>query len=176
MATWLAGLQLWHDINYAPWYGCSHLKCVLQGASAAAPSTSRRPKRLAVTIAHLLTLKSNLSNSNIFDTAVLAITCIAFWGQCKLAELCIDGVLTHKSTQPETRCGAVGLQRPASNMEVFGHQAQRLPQMDKKYYGLTQLVRPVPSGLLKITLMSMTSCRPMPTYFPLKEMTANITQ
>ena len=95
MATWLARLRLWHNINYAPWYGHSHLKCVLQGASAAAPSTTRRPKRLAVTIAHPLALKSNLSNSNTFDATVLAIACIAFWGQCRLVELCINGKAEH---------------------------------------------------------------------------------
>ena len=95
IATWLARLQLWHEINYAPWFGHSHLKHILQGASAAVPwppSMAKRPKRLVVIIAHLLALKSNLSLSNTFDTAVFAITCIAFWGQCRLAELCIDSV------------------------------------------------------------------------------------
>ena len=90
MASWLAGLQLWHEINYAPWSGRSHLKRVLQGAAAATPSTSRKPKRLPVTIAHLLALRSNLSLSNTFDAAVFATACVAFWCQCRLAEVCVD--------------------------------------------------------------------------------------
>ena len=49
MVSWRAGLQLWHEINYVPWSGCSHLKRVLQGAAAATPSTSCKPKRLLVT-------------------------------------------------------------------------------------------------------------------------------
>ena len=99
MASWLAGLQLWHEINYAPWSGHSHLKRVLQGAAATTPSTTHKPKRLLVTITHLLALQSNLSLSNTFNVAVFAMVCMAFWCQYRLADVCVDNTF---DPQPKT--------------------------------------------------------------------------
>ena len=91
LSAWLLGLQLWHNVNNAPWHGSTHLKRALQGASHAAPSTSKKSKRLPITLWHLQSLRCHLTLTNTFDAAVFAMACVAFWCQCQIAEVCMDG-------------------------------------------------------------------------------------
>ena len=96
LLSWLSGLQLWHVINGTPWNGGAHLSRAVKGVASFAPSSSFRAPRLPVTIHHLRVLKQDLDITNTFDAAVWAIACIAFWSQCRLAEVCIDLVFDPK--------------------------------------------------------------------------------
>ena len=91
LKTWLLGLELWHIINGAPWHAGPLLKCALQGSCLSAPISSICPKCAPVTLAHLAMLKQNLDLNNMFDAAVWATATVAFWCQCHLAEVCVNG-------------------------------------------------------------------------------------
>ena len=91
MTAWLQGLCLWHTINHAPWFGGAHLQRVIQGSSNTSLASSSNPKRKLASLAHLQALLRVLCLTNAFDVAVFAIACITFWGQCRLAELTLDG-------------------------------------------------------------------------------------
>ena len=41
-------------------------------------------------IHHLHVLKQDLDITNMFDATIWAVACIAFWSQCRLAEVCVD--------------------------------------------------------------------------------------
>ena len=102
LTSWLTGLKLWHTINGAPWLGKAHLSRAVKGATSFAPPSSTRPPRLPVMIDHLRTMKSNIQLSNPFDAAVWAIACIAFWSQCRLIELCVDGLFNPTQHAPKS--------------------------------------------------------------------------
>ena len=90
LSAWILGLQLWHNINNAPWSGGSHLKRALQGAARMAPPSSNRNKHIPITLQHLQALHLHLTLTNTFDAAVFAMACVSFWCQCRLSEVCID--------------------------------------------------------------------------------------
>ncbi|KAK7002244.1 hypothetical protein R3P38DRAFT_3605132 [Favolaschia claudopus] len=71
VSTWLAGLQLWHAVNFAPWHGVSKL----------APPSSRRLPRDPVTFNHMVILRTHLDLSNSRDSAIWAAACTA-WRDC----------------------------------------------------------------------------------------------
>ena len=96
LLSWLSGLQLWHVINGAPWNGGARLSRAVKGAASFAPSSSFHAPRLPITIHHLHLLKQDLDVTNTFDAAIWAVACIAFWSQCRLAEVCIDTVFDPK--------------------------------------------------------------------------------
>ena len=82
LLSWLSGLQLWHVINGAPWNGGACLSQAVKGTASFAPSSSFCAPRLPVMIHHLRILKHDLDITNMFDAAVWAVACIAFWSQC----------------------------------------------------------------------------------------------
>ena len=94
LCSWLSGIKLWHMINGAPWYAGPCVTRAVKGAASFTPPSSHHPPRLPITIHHLCSLKVHLNLSNTFDTAVWAVTCIAFWCQCSLNELCSDSPYT----------------------------------------------------------------------------------
>jgi len=81
--SWLLGVELWHRINHAPWFGSSDLERAVSGAAKLAPVSSHLSKRDPVTIQHLRALRRHLDLSNSFDIAVFAIACITFWCCCR---------------------------------------------------------------------------------------------
>ena len=83
MKLWLEGLQLWHQINEAPWHGSHMLKRVVSWSSKLTPAESTQPKREPITIEHLKFLHCNLDLSNTFDIAIFTVACIAFWCCCR---------------------------------------------------------------------------------------------
>ena len=58
LSAWLLGLQLWHNINNAPWSGGAQLKRALQGATQMAPPSSKWNKQIPVMLQHLQALAS----------------------------------------------------------------------------------------------------------------------
>ena len=55
MKTWLAGLELWHMLNGAPWNGEKLLSHILKGVTKLMPDMSQEKKHQAITIQHLCT-------------------------------------------------------------------------------------------------------------------------
>ena len=92
LSAWILGLQLWHNINNALWSGGAHLKRALQGAARMAPPSLNWNKHIPVTLQHLQALRFHLTLTNTFDAAIFAMACVSFWCQCRLAEVCINGV------------------------------------------------------------------------------------
>ena len=90
LTSWLAGLELWHSINNAPWLGRTHLARTIKGTASFSPATSSQPPRLPITIHHLHILRHHLTLSDTFDMAIWAVATVAFWCQCRLNELCTD--------------------------------------------------------------------------------------
>jgi hypothetical protein len=105
ITSWLAGLQLWHLVNNAPWHGAALLKRAAEGTSLAyllytllispgssrlAPDTSSLAKRDPVTLHHIQALRHHLDLTDSFDAATFAIATVAFWSCCRLGELVID--------------------------------------------------------------------------------------
>ena len=50
-----------------------------------------QPKEKPASLTHLQALLHMLRLTNMFDAAVFTIACVAFWGQCWLAEVIMDG-------------------------------------------------------------------------------------
>jgi hypothetical protein len=70
---WLQGLQLWHLLNGAPWFGNKLLTCITKGIAALAPNSAFKEKREAITIEHIEALDCALDHSNTFDVAVFTV-------------------------------------------------------------------------------------------------------
>ena len=106
-----------------PWLSGSHLKQALQGSSNAALASSSNPKRKPALLAHLQAPHHLLHLTNTFNAEVFAIACVAFWDQCRLAKVTVDGPFnptkhaSHLSRLPD------GLS--ASNFRHGGFQAPR---------------------------------------------------
>ena len=88
--SWISGIKLWHQINFAPWHGGEILKRAIESASHSAPKSSCLAKRDPVTLQHTQALYDHLDLSVAFDAAILAIASIAFLSCCCLGELLID--------------------------------------------------------------------------------------
>ncbi|KAJ7201566.1 DNA breaking-rejoining enzyme, partial [Mycena pura] len=92
VGSWLAGLQLWHAINNAPWHGAALLKRTKKGVTKLAPPSSHRAPRDPVSFNHMLVLRSALDLSNTRDAAVWAAACTC-WRDCaRLGEILVKSV------------------------------------------------------------------------------------
>ncbi|KAJ7202366.1 hypothetical protein GGX14DRAFT_301487, partial [Mycena pura] len=81
VASWLSGLQLWHQLNGAPWHGGEILWRTKKGVSKLAPPSSRRPPRDPVSRQHMFVLRKYLDLGNTFDAAVWA-AATSSWKGC----------------------------------------------------------------------------------------------
>jgi len=81
--TWLAGLHFWHSLQGAMWHGGNMLRITKAGIGKLVPTSSRRGKRLPVSLAHMHALVHALDMLNPSDAAVLAAATTAFWGVCR---------------------------------------------------------------------------------------------
>ena len=86
---WLLGLELWHLINSTPWHGTAHLKRATQGSKVLTPSTSLCPLCPLITMRHLLSLRHHLTLTDTIDAAVFTTATVAFWCQCRPAEVTV---------------------------------------------------------------------------------------
>ncbi|KAG0705616.1 DNA breaking-rejoining enzyme [Suillus ampliporus] len=88
--NWLSGLHFWHNLHGAPWYGHVLLRTYTAGLAKLVPSSSKCPCHPPVTLDHMHALFKGLDLSNVFDAAVFAMACVAFWSCVRLGELVID--------------------------------------------------------------------------------------
>ena len=91
MRHWLLGLELWHHINGAPWFGAHALTRAVKAPGHLTPPKSQHPPHALVTIDHLCSLLEHLNFDDPFDTAVYGTTCLTFWSQAWLGELNFEG-------------------------------------------------------------------------------------
>ncbi|KAJ7255614.1 DNA breaking-rejoining enzyme [Mycena rebaudengoi] len=118
VSSWLAGLQLWHSVNLAPWHGAALLSRTRKGVSKLAPPSSRRPPRDPVSFSHMTALRAALDLSNTRDAAIWAVACTA-WRDCaRLGEILIDSVSKFQSSRHVTR-GCEKKRGTASNSHKF---------------------------------------------------------
>ena len=89
LKSWLLSIELWHNINGAPWNGAALLCHAISGAAKNKPSPSSVLKPEPVTLQHLQTLCRCLNLSNAFDAASFALACITFWCCCRLGKLIV---------------------------------------------------------------------------------------
>ncbi|KAJ7281130.1 DNA breaking-rejoining enzyme [Mycena rebaudengoi] len=103
VASWLAGLQLWHAVNNAPWYGSKLLSRTKKGVGKLAPPSSRRPPRDPVSFNHMEVLRGALDLSNTRDAAIWAAACTV-WRDCaRLGEILVDSASSFDPTHHVTR-------------------------------------------------------------------------
>ncbi|KAJ6467530.1 DNA breaking-rejoining enzyme [Mycena vitilis] len=103
VATWLAGLQLWHAFNFAPWHGDALLSRTRKGVSKLAPPSSRRLPRDPVSFNHMTVLRAGLDLCNTRDSAIWAAACTA-WRDCaRLGELLVDSANKFNPARNVTR-------------------------------------------------------------------------
>ncbi|KAJ6459919.1 DNA breaking-rejoining enzyme [Mycena sanguinolenta] len=118
VSTWLAGLQLWHAVNNAPWHGASLLRRTRKGVSKLTPPSSRRLPRDPVTFNHMGVLRAALDLSNSRDIAIWAAVCTA-WRDCtRLGEILIDSPSQFNASRHVTR-GCPKVRGTASNKHKF---------------------------------------------------------
>ncbi|KAJ7491103.1 hypothetical protein FB451DRAFT_1023570 [Mycena latifolia] len=89
VGSWLSGLQLWHQLNGAPWLGGEILLRTKKGVSKLAPPSSRRLPRDPVSFNHMLVLRDVLNLSNTLDSAIWAAATSAWRGCARLGELLV---------------------------------------------------------------------------------------
>jgi len=90
LKSWLLSIELWHNINRAPWHGATLIHHAISGVAKNVPIPSSVLKCEPVILQHLQTLRRCLDLSNVFDAAVFAVACIVFWCCCRLGELVVD--------------------------------------------------------------------------------------
>ena len=88
---WLLGLELWHEINGAPWHGHSTLRCAVKAAALLAPHMSCRLHD-PMLIQHLECLCSDLDFDDPFNVSVYALAYHEFWSQACLGKLSFENV------------------------------------------------------------------------------------
>ncbi|KAG2157540.1 hypothetical protein DEU56DRAFT_906174 [Suillus clintonianus] len=82
----MSGIRAWHILNNVPYFGGIRLSYVIKGAHSNTPTNSKCPPRPPVTTQMLNLLHSHLDPSNHLDTACLAVSDCALWGQACLGE------------------------------------------------------------------------------------------
>jgi hypothetical protein len=87
----IAGIRAHHMAIGAPWHNRPWLKLVLKGIKRTQPASSRQPKQLPTTVNHLQALDDALTDL-LFDRAIFAATCIAFWGIFWLGKLLLGAI------------------------------------------------------------------------------------
>ncbi|KAJ7200558.1 hypothetical protein GGX14DRAFT_334859, partial [Mycena pura] len=118
VSSWLAGLQLWHAVNLAPWFGASLLSRTRKGVSKLVPDSSRRIPRDPVTYNHMTVLRTGLDLSNTRDSAIWSAACTA-WRDCaRLGEILIDSSSHFDASRHVTR-GCPKKRGTASNNHKF---------------------------------------------------------
>jgi hypothetical protein len=83
----LAGVKAWHTLRNAPYPDSLRLKRIIKGVERACPAASHLPLRPPATLNLLRALCNALDPSLLFDCAVLACACMAFWGIFRLGKL-----------------------------------------------------------------------------------------
>lgn len=92
ISSWLSGLQAWHSINGAPWYGTDPFFRLIRSAADKLGTSYSKPSRAPVSITHLRSLKLSLSASSHRDVAIWAVALVTFFGCRRLGETTVRSI------------------------------------------------------------------------------------
>jgi hypothetical protein len=86
---WLSGISFWHSVNGAKWNGDNQLRIAKAAVSKLVPESSKKEKRLPVTLERMLALLEGLDLSNSLDAAIWACATTLFKGVCRGGEFLV---------------------------------------------------------------------------------------
>ncbi|KAG2113858.1 uncharacterized protein F5147DRAFT_680112 [Suillus discolor] len=106
LANYAAGLKAWHLLHGRNWLiPPNELKAVLDGAAAAAPESSKRPKRLPFTPAYLSIIRDHLGLNSPLDAAIFACLTTTFYAIARLGEFTVNAIKEFDPKKHITRSG-----------------------------------------------------------------------
>jgi len=80
----------WHTLHRAPWsISKVEISAALDGATALALSSSKRPKRLPFTLDLLIQIRSQLDLASPLDVTIFACITMTFWSMAQLGEFTV---------------------------------------------------------------------------------------
>lgn len=104
LANYAAGLKAWHLLHGRAWQiPPSELRAVLDGATASAPKTSKRPKRLPFTPAILCSIRNHLNLDTPLDAAIFACLTTTFYAIARLGEFTVGAIKEFDPAKHVTR-------------------------------------------------------------------------
>ena len=99
LSNYFYAVRAWHVLHGAPWkMNAPEMKAALDGAAILAPPSSRRPKRLPMTIDIINSLATRFDTSKPLNAAVFACLTTAFFSAARLGEFTLP---TLKSFIPD---------------------------------------------------------------------------
>jgi hypothetical protein len=104
LANYAAGLKAWHLLHGQPWVvQANELKGILDGATALAPLSSKRPKREPFTPAIINSIRENLDLDDPRDAAIFACVTTTFYSVARLGEFTVPAIKAFNPTKHITR-------------------------------------------------------------------------
>ena len=93
LANYFYAVRAWHTLHGAPWLmKPAEMKAALDGASALAPPSSRRPKRAPITLVFISSLATKFDLSKPLDAAVFACLTTTFFSAARLGEFTLPAL------------------------------------------------------------------------------------
>ncbi|KAG2738358.1 hypothetical protein P692DRAFT_201874035 [Suillus brevipes Sb2] len=104
LSNYAAGLKAWHLLHGRPWLiPANELKAVLDGATAVAPSSSKREKRIPFTPTIIIHFREHMNLEDPKDAAIFACITTAFYSVARLGELTVPAMKDFDPTKHVTR-------------------------------------------------------------------------
>jgi hypothetical protein len=93
LANYAAGLKAWHLLHGQPWViNAKELKATLDGASALAPNSSKRDKRIPFTPDIIISIREHLNLDDPKDAAIFACITTSFYAIARLGEFTVQSL------------------------------------------------------------------------------------
>lgn len=93
LANYFYAIRAWHLLHGAPWrMNQPEMKAALDGATILAPPSSKRPKRVPLTIDTILAIASRMDFSKPLDAAVYACLTTTFFSAARLGEFTLPSL------------------------------------------------------------------------------------
>jgi hypothetical protein len=93
LANYAAGLKAWHLLHGRPWLiNAKELKATLDGATALAPGSSKRDKRIPFTPDIIISIREHLDLENPKDAAIFACITTSFYAIAHLGEFTVPSL------------------------------------------------------------------------------------
>ncbi|KAG1848705.1 hypothetical protein DFJ58DRAFT_625469, partial [Suillus subalutaceus] len=106
LANYTAGLKAWHLLHGRAWLiPPNELKAILDGTTASAPESSKRPKRLPFTPAFLCKIQDHLDLNTPLDAAVFTCPTMTFYAIARLGEFTVSAIKDFDRQKHITRTG-----------------------------------------------------------------------
>lgn len=104
LANYAAGLRAWHLLHGQPWLiDAKELKATLDGATALAPNSSKREKRIPFTPAIIISFRQHLNLDDPKDAAIFACITTSFYAIARLGEFTVPSMKAFDPAKHITR-------------------------------------------------------------------------